>query len=147
MGAGVGEFAVEAAGAVQPWPEVEVAGVVGAVAGAAEWDDAVGVVASAVFARHDVGGVDGLAAADEAVAAADLGALGFGGGDEREWPHRAAAQGRGAPHDDDAPDSGRSESWCWPDAGRRRGGAGGRWWGWPARAVAPRRSASAALRR
>ena len=50
----MGELAVEAAGAAQPGPEVEAVLVVGAVAGAAERNDALGVVAAAVLAGYDV---------------------------------------------------------------------------------------------
>ena len=54
VGAGVGELAVEAAGAAQPGPEVEAVLVVGSMAGAAERHDALGVIAAAVLARDDV---------------------------------------------------------------------------------------------
>ena len=54
VGAGVGELAVEAAGAAQPRPQVEAVLVVRAVAGAAERYDAAGVIAAAVLAGYDV---------------------------------------------------------------------------------------------
>ena len=98
MGAGVGELSVEAAGAAQPGPEVEAVLVVGAMARAAERHDAVGVVAAAVLARYDVRGIDGPAAADQAVAPADLRPLRLRRRHERKRPHRRATQRRGAPH-------------------------------------------------
>ena len=72
--------------------------VVGAVAWAAERDDAIGVVAATVLAWHDVCGIDGLAPADKTVTAANLRALGLRSRDERKRPHRTAPQRRTAPH-------------------------------------------------
>ena len=108
VGAGVGELAVEAAGAAQPRPQVEAVLVVRAVAGAAERHDAVGVVASAVLARDDVRRIDGLAPADQAVAPADFRPLGLRSWDERERPDRTAPQRGTPPHA-----AGKSRTWRW----------------------------------
>jgi hypothetical protein len=97
-------------------PEHEPPRVIGAVAGSAERDHAVLVIASPVLARHDVRGVDRAAGAHEALAADDLRPLPVRSRHQRQGEHRRSAElPRVADQRDLAHDPGRpAEGLCAP---------------------------------